>query len=274
MEKIFAGLMLATFTLGFTYCGDYHAITATAQQTRVTADESSADVMPLIEDNLSFRILGTIDSGEAVLLGRMKIEQGADYNFDIRFGINMGGVYIGLSPHLYEERFFTNGYEADWLRLMRNGGQFVGDENRHVYVYIIVPESSWVVDIWGNISGLANDIMNDAAITYEVARQIAIDYAGIARPDVANLRSIMNLTSGDIIWDFAVAGEGLMVSVQIDYATGEIVRSQRFDGVWPAENFPVSFDDAVQIAVDYANISTPFAAYFHGHTTLPNGNQF
>jgi len=287
MKKIFVGLILTTFALAFTACGDYDASTTTTQQTQVTVaqtslvqlssqpqDESSADVIPLIEGNFSFRILGTIESGETVLLGRMEIEQGTDYNFDIRFGINMGGVYVGLSPHSYGERFFTNDYEADWLHLMRNGGKFVGDENRYVYVYIIVPESSWVVDVWGNISRLANDIMTDVAITYEMARQIAIDYAGISRPDVANLRSIMNLVTGDTIWDFTVAGEGLMVSVQVDSTTGEIVRSQQFRGSWSTENLPVSFDEAVQIAVDHANIPIPFVAYFHGHTTLPNGNQF
>jgi len=118
------------------------------------------------------------------------------------------------------------------------------------------------------------DIMNDVAITYEMARQIAIDYAGITQPDVANLRSIMNRNSDNPIWNFTVAGAGLMVSIQIDSATGEIIRSQQFRGSWSTENLPVSFDEAVQIAIDHVNIATPFVVHFHGHTTLPNGNQF
>ncbi|MCL2573681.1 MAG: PepSY domain-containing protein [Defluviitaleaceae bacterium] len=117
-------------------------------------------------------------------------------------------------------------------------------------------------------------IMNDVAVTYEMARQIAIDYADISQPDVANLRSIMNRNSDNPIWNFAVAGAGLMVSIQIDSATGEIVRSQQFRGGWPAESLPISFDEAVRIAINHANISSPFITYFHGHTTLPNGNQF
>jgi len=118
------------------------------------------------------------------------------------------------------------------------------------------------------------DIMNDVAVTYEMAGQIAIDHAGIAKPDVANLRSIMNRNSDNPIWNFTVAGTGLMVSIQIDSTTGEIVRSRQSRGSWPTENLPISFDEAAQIAIDHANISPPFIAYFHGHTTLPNGNQF
>ena len=285
MKKIFVGLVITAFALALTACnGNDVSIAATQQVQAATTqntfvqlssqpqDESSVNVIPLIEGNFSFRILGTIEPGEAVFLGRMEIEHGTDYNFDIRFGINMGGVYVGLSPYLYGERFFTNDYETEWT-LIRNGGRFQGSlSSEYVYVYIIAPESSWVVDVWGSINAVTAPVTS--MVSYEMARQIAIDYAGIAKPDVANLRSIMNLISGDTIWDFTVAGEGLMISVQIDSDTGEIVRSQRFDGVWSTENFPVSFDEAVRIAIDHVNIATPFIAYFHGHTTLPNGNQF
>jgi len=126
----------------------------------------------------------------------------------------------------------------------------------------------------GNSAEWHGDIMNDVAVTYEMAKQIAIDHADIAQPDVANLRNIINRNSDNPIWDFTVAGAGLMVSVQVDSATSEIVRSQQFRGSWPVENLPVSFDEAAQIAIDHANISSPFITYFHGHTTLPNENQF
>ena len=140
--------------------------------------------------------------------------------------------------------------------------------------HVQIPQQAQAVTAQTTSNKWHSDIMNDVDVTYEMARQIAIDYAGIAKPDVANLRSIMNRNSDNPIWNFTVAGAGLMISVQIDSDTGEIVRSQHFDGVWSAENFPVSFDEAVRIAIDHVNIATSFIAYFHGHTTLPNGNQF
>jgi len=184
MKRIFVDLMLITFALTFTSCGDYDAsTTTTTQQSQVTAAQTAL-------------------------------------------------VQLPLQPKSESSDFFST--IAEWH----------------------------------------SDIMNGVAVTHEMARQIAIDYAGIAKPDVAHLRNIINRNSDNPIWNFTVAGTGLMASIQIDSTTGEIVRSQRFDGVWSAENFPISFDEAVQIAINYANISPPFIAYFHGHTTLPNGNQF
>jgi len=100
-----------------------------------------------------FSIQDTIESGTSVLLGTMAIEYGVTYNFDIRVGINIGGAYIGLSPYSFGEQFTTNEVEVDWIYLTRtrNSVPFTGEENKFVYVYVIVPENTLLMDIWGNI---------------------------------------------------------------------------------------------------------------------------
>jgi beta-lactamase regulating signal transducer with metallopeptidase domain len=116
--------------------------------------EGYAQSIPVIENGFSFRLPNNVESGEAVLLGRMEMKPGMVYNFDVRFGINMGGVYVGFKAHYNGERFFTDIYEDDWLYILRdirNGGKVAGDVNRHVYVYIIVPERSWVLGVWGSV---------------------------------------------------------------------------------------------------------------------------
>jgi len=125
-----------------------------------------------------------------------------------------------------------------------------------------------------DITAWHGDAMTDVAVTYEMAKQIAIDFADIAQPDVANLRGIIDRDLDSPVWHFVVAGGGVMIDVYINSATGEIANSQQFIGSWPSENLPISFDEAARIAINHASISPPFVAYFHGYTTLPNGSQF
>jgi len=63
----------------------------------------------------------------------MEIRQGAVYNLDIRFGINVGGAYVGFKAYSHGERFFINDDNDDWLYLVRNRGQFVSDVSRYAY---------------------------------------------------------------------------------------------------------------------------------------------
>jgi len=128
---------------GDVYIGDNILVSG---DTSVVIDGIHSENIAVIEDYFSFRISHIIESGEATLIGSMEIEQGVVYYFDIRFGINIGGVYIGLKA-----------YEGDWLYLVRNGddGRFVSDVSRQVYVYILVPENSWVMGVWGRIYAIS-----------------------------------------------------------------------------------------------------------------------
>jgi len=112
--------------------------------------ESHENYIPYIAGNFSFEVPSRIESDNAVLLGRIEIERGVTYNFDLRFGINMGNVYIGLASSPNKEDYQASEYEATWLQLI-SPGHFTSDEDMRVYVYIVVPEGTWVADVWGGI---------------------------------------------------------------------------------------------------------------------------
>jgi|GEM_PF-153373 len=123
--------------------------------------ESHENYIPYIVGNFSFEVSSRIEPGSAVLLGRMEIEQGVTYNFDLRFGISMGNVYIGLASSPIEEDYQASEHEATWLQLI-SPGHFTSDEDMSVYVYIVVPEGTWVADVWGGVYSI-NDFTSPQA---------------------------------------------------------------------------------------------------------------
>jgi len=107
----------------------------------------------------------------------------------------------------------------------------------------------------------------DATVSYEAAKQIAILRAGIEGPDVAAVRRMQN--SGDAQhWHFAIGGNGFFVTVTVHKETGAVVNSFRFgaESGWPMQNLPVSFEAATLVAMDYLNITAPASVYFNGLT--------
>ncbi|MCL2204331.1 MAG: PepSY domain-containing protein [Defluviitaleaceae bacterium] len=111
-------------------------------------------------------------------------------------------------------------------------------------------------------------IMADVPVTFEMAREIAITYAGISQPDVADINRTSDLSEERISWHFSVGGNGEFFNIEIDAITGDVINSIRFEeqSAWPIYSLPISFECAKRIAVDYVGVTEPFIIYFNGFT--------
>ena len=117
----------------------------------------------------------------------------------------------------------------------------------------------------------SGQLMTDTAISFETAREIAIRYSGIEQPDLADIRRV----SGDNdmqSWHFAVGGNGRFVVLTIDAETGDVRDVVRFgaESAWPIESLPISYETAMDITLEYLDISEPLAVYFNGLTIIDN----
>ena len=70
------------------------------------------------------------------------------------------------------------------------------------------------------------DIMNDVAVTYEVARQIAIDHANISPPFITYFHGHTTLPNGNQFWRVHIDSHSGVYDIHVDVFTGEVIRSR------------------------------------------------